>query len=93
MSTTKNLRLKFNLNNGSTSVLTLPAPINDALTIEGEHVLNGTFDSIAGAFATDSGATINSIDVFIVQTTVDSIETAWTGDDVEAAPDGGSEAE
>lgn len=75
--TTKNvIRMKFTLNNGKESTLTINAePINETLVDPdtSDPLLPSAMSAIAAAYETDEGATIQSYSVDIVTTTTTNI--------------------
>ena len=81
MATTTKLQLKCALSDGSTATINLPPPRNNTLTDvdTGQPVYSTAVPKIKAAFATDSGATVNSITFNIIQTTTTIVAENYTG--------------
>ena len=81
MSIETKVQLKCALSNGTTAVINLPAPFNGDMKDEdtGNYLYPDAHASIVAAFASDSGATIDSISYNIIETRTDTVAENYRG--------------
>ena len=73
--TTKFIRIKLHLDDGKTSIINLPTPINNELLhpTSSTDLVPGVYRTIAPVFETDDGAHIDTFDVAVISTTTNLI--------------------